>query len=286
MSGFIQQSLNGLTFSGLLFLLGSGFALTFGLMGIVNIAHGSAFLVGGYVGYSVMQSGGNFWLAAAAGALSMAAFGFVLERGLLRRVVGEEMPQFLLTMGVSFIAADVALVVWGGNPLSIEMPGKLAQSWHLGSITYPISRLFILAVACVLMFLLWIFLSKTRAGAIVRAGVDDREMVSALGINVGRVFTGIFVLGMLLAGLAGVFGGSLLALAPGGDFEILLYVFALVIIGGRGTLAGAVVGSLVVGMVSTYGQAYFPSLAYFSLFAPMVVILLWRPQGLFGRGVV
>lgn len=286
MQGFIEQTLNGLSFSGLLFLLGSGFAITFGLMRIVNIAHGSAFLVGGYVGYSTIQATGSFWLAVFAAAFAMGAAGFVLERGLLRWIMGQEMSQFLLTMGVLFIAADFALVTWGGNPLSITMPGVLSQSFTVGSLTYPNSRMFILGVAAVIALLLWLLLTRTRAGAIVRAGVDDREMVAALGINVGRVFTAVFVLGMFLAGLAGVFGGSLLALAPGGDTEILIYVFALVIIGGPGTLEGALAGSLVVGLVSTYGQAYFPSLAYFSLFAPMVVILILRPQGLFGRGAV
>jgi branched-chain amino acid transport system permease protein len=284
MLNFVQQTLNGLTFAGLLFLLGSGFALTFGLMRIVNVAYGSAFLVGGYVGYSTISATGSFWLAALAGASAMGAAGFLLERGLLRRVVGDEMSQFLLTMGVSFIAADFALVTWGGNPVGIELPGVLARSSHFGSITYPNNRLFILFVAAMIAIGLWMLLSRTRAGAIVRAGVDDREMVSTLGINVSLVFSAVFTLGMCLAGLAGVLGGNLLGLAPGVDSEILIYMFALVIIGGRGTLAGAIAGSLVVGLVITYGNAYFPSLAYFSLFAPMVAILLLRPQGLFGRG--
>jgi branched-chain amino acid transport system permease protein len=286
MQNFIQQTLNGLSFSGLLFLLGSGFALTFGLLRIVNITHGSAFLTGGYVGYSTLDKTGSFWLALLAACAAMGVAGLLLERILLRRVEDDEMAQFLLTMGVAFIAADFALVVWGGTPLSIQMPGILGDSWHIGSLVYPNNRLFILGVAVAVGIGLWLFLAKTRTGAIIRAGVDNREMVGALGINVGRLFTLVFVLGMVLAGLAGVLGGSLLSLAPGGDWEILIYVFAIVIIGGRGTLEGAIAGSLVVGMISTYGQAYFSSFAYFSVFAPMVVVLLWRPQGLFGRGEV
>jgi branched-chain amino acid transport system permease protein len=280
---FLEQTLNGLSFAGLLFLLGSGFALTFGLLRITNIAHGSAFLLGGYVGYSTLNASGSFWLALATGAASMAAAGYLLERGLLRRLAGDETRQLLLTMGVAFIAADFALVTWGGAPLSIALPGVLNSSSKLGSITYPNSRLFVLGVAIAIGVLLWLLLTRTRLGAVIRAGVDNREMVAALGIDIGRVFTLVFVLGMFLAGTAGVLGGSLLALAPGGDYEILIYVFAIVVIGGRGTLAGALAGSLVVGLVSTYGQAYFPSFAYFSLFAPMVAILLWRPQGLFGQ---
>lgn len=281
---FVQQTLNGLSFSGLLFLLGSGFALTFGLLRIVNIAHGTTFLVGGYVGYSTINATGSFWLGLLTGAVSMAAAGLILERGLLRWVVDQEMEQFLLTMGVAFIGADFALVVWGGVPYSVTMPGFLADSFHLGSLIYPWGRLFIITVAAVIAVLLWMFLSRTKTGAIIRAGVDDREMVSALGINVGAVFTLVFTLGMMLAGLAGVLGATVLSLTPGLDWDILIYVFAVVVIGGRGTLEGAIAGSLVVGMVSTYGQAYFPSFAYFSLFGPMVLILLWRPQGLFGRG--
>jgi branched-chain amino acid transport system permease protein len=283
---FIEQTLNGLSFSGLLFLLGSGFALTFGLLRIVNITHGSAFLTGGYVGYSTLEETGSFWLAILAACVTMGAVGFLLERVLLRRVVDQEMSQFLLTMGIAFMSADLSLVLWGGTPLSIQMPGLLGESLNVGTLVYPNNRLFILAVAVVVGIGLWLFLARTRTGAIIRAGVDNREMVGALGINVGRLFTLVFVLGMVLAGLAGVLGGSLLSLAPGGDWEILIYVFAIVIIGGRGTLEGAIAGSLVVGMVSTYGQAYFPSFAYFSVFAPMVVVLLWRPQGLFGRGEV
>lgn len=283
---FLQQTMNGLSFAALLFLLGSGFALTFGLLRIVNIMHGSAFLVGGYVGYSTLQSTGSFWVALLAGAASMGAAGLVIERGLLRWIVGDETSQFLLTMGIAFIAADFGLVTWGGTPQSIEPPRFLAGSFHLGSITYPWIRVFVFGVALAIGVLLWLFLARTRTGAIIRAGVDNREMVSALGINVGRVFTLVFVLGMLLAGLAGVLGGTVLPLTPGADWDILIYVFAIVVIGGRGTLEGAIAGSLVVGLVGTYGQAYFPSMAYFSLFGPMVVILLWRPQGLFGRGVV
>jgi len=283
---FLQQTLNGLSFSGLLFLLGSGFALTFGLLRIVNIAHGAAFLIGGYVGYSTIGATGSFWLGLLAGTASMGAAGLVLERGLLSWIVDQEMEQFLLTIGVAFIAADFGLVVWGGSPLSVTMPGFLGHSFHLGALTYPWGSLFIFVVAAVVGVVLRVVLVRTKTGAIIRAGVDDREMVSALGINVSAVFTLVFSVGMALAGLAGVLGSTVLSLTPGLDSNILIYVFAIVIIGGRGTLEGPIVGSLVVGMITTYGNAYFSSLAYFSLFVPMVLVLLLRPQGLFGRGTV
>jgi branched-chain amino acid transport system permease protein len=279
---FIQQTLNGITYAGLLFLLGSGFTLIFGLMRIVNLAHGGTYLVGGYAGYTVMRVTQNFVLALAAGALAMGVMGLVIERGLLRGLRGQPIPELLLTMGVAFILGDLALAIWGGDPLSIRMPGGLDRSTRLGAITYPNGRFFILAVAIAIALLLAFLLSRTRVGAMIRAGVDDREMASALGIDVNRLFTVVFILGAALAGLAGVLGASLLTLYPGADSEILTFALVVVILGGLGSLKGALAGSLVVGLLDTYSKAYFPEFAYFSLFAPMVVILLWRPQGLFG----
>ena len=283
MQGFIEQTLNGVTYAGLLFLVGSGFTLIFGLMRIVNLAHGGTYLVGGYLGYSTLLVTGSLWLALGAGALGMAVFGILLERGLLRRLRGYPMAELLLTMGVAFILGDLALAVWGGDPRAIRMPGALDQSSELGPLVYPNSRLFILGVAVLVALLLYYLMGRTRIGAIIRAGVDDREMVSAMGININRVFTGVFILGAILAGLAGVLGGSFLTLAPGSDSDILTFAIVVVIVGGLGSLPGAVVGSLVVGLIDNYAKAYFPDVAYFSLFAPMVLILLMRPQGLLGR---
>lgn len=283
MQGFLEQTLNGLTFAGLLFLLGSGFSLIFGLMRIVNLAHGGTYLAGGYVGYTVIQATHNFLLGLAAGAVAMAVLGVLLERGLLVHVRGLPMAELLLTLGVAYVIGDMSLATWGGDPLAIRLPGVLNASSRLGPFVYPNNRLFILGVAAVIAVLLYGLMRRTRLGAIIRAGVDDREMVSALGINIARVFTAVFVLGAFLAGLAGVLGGSLLSLYPGGDSEILTFALVVVVVGGLGTLEGAMVGSLIVGLLVNYGNAYFPELAYFSLFAPMVVILLVRPQGLFGR---
>jgi branched-chain amino acid transport system permease protein len=283
MQGFIEQTLNGVTYAGLLFLVGSGFTLIFGLMRIVNLAHGGTYLLGGYVGYSTLLATGSLWLALGAGGISMAAFGILLERGLLRRLRGYPMAELLLTMGVAFILGDVALAILGGDPRAIRMPGVLDQSSNLGPLVYPNSRLFILGVAIVMALLLYYLMGRTRVGAIIRAGVDDREMVSAMGININRVFTGVFILGAFLAGVAGVLGGSFLTLAPGADSDILTFAIVVVIVGGLGSLPGAIVGSLVVGLIDNYAKAYFPDVAYFSLFAPMVLILLVRPQGLLGR---
>jgi branched-chain amino acid transport system permease protein len=283
MRGFMEQTLNGLTFAGLLFMVGSGFTLIFGLMRIVNLAHGAIYLVGGYVSYSAILATHNLGLGLLAGAVSMAVLGAVLERALLARLRGLPLAELLLTLGIAFVMGDSSLSIWGGDPISIRMPSWFRGSVNIGSITYPVLRLFILGVAILIAAVLFFILNRTRVGAIIRAGVDDREMVSALGINIKRVFTAMFVLGSLLAGLAGTLGGSLLNLYPGADSEILTFALVVVIIGGLGTLQGAIAGSLLVGLIDSYGKAYFPELAYFSLFAPMAIILLWRPQGLFGR---
>jgi branched-chain amino acid transport system permease protein len=251
-------------------------------MRIVNLAHGGTYLLGGYVGYQTLVETGSLWLALLAGAVSMAIFGILLERVLLQRLRGSPMAELLLTMGVAFILGDVALAIWGGDPKAINMPGALNQSSNLGPLIYPNSRLFILGAAILVAILLYVLMNHTKVGAIIRAGVDDREMVSALGINIKLVFTGVFLLGALLAGFAGVLGGSFLTLAPGSDSDILTFAIVVVIVGGLGSLPGAVIGSLVVGLIDNYAKAYFPDIAYFSLFAPMVLILVIRPQGLLG----
>ncbi|HET7263638.1 MAG TPA: ABC transporter permease [bacterium] len=282
MHGLLIQTLNGVTFAGLLFLLASGFTLVFGLMRIVNMAHGSTYLAGGYVGYSVLAVTHSFVAALVVGSLAMAMFGVVLERGLLIRIRGLVMSELLLTMGVAFIVGDLSLAVWGGNPLVIHLPAAFRNPVHVATLTYPANRLLLLGVAIVVAALLYYLLNRTRVGAMIRAGVDNREMTAALGININAVFTLVFTLGALLAGLAGVLGGNLLTLYPGGDSDILTLAVVVIIVGGIGTFWGAAAGSLIVGLLTTYGNAYFPEMAYFSLFLPMIVVLLWRPQGLFG----
>ena len=283
---FVLLSLNGISFGALLFLLSSGFTLIFGLMRIVNLAHGSFYLLGGYVGLTLMQSGQSFWVAMIGGALAIAVLGFVVERGLLRRVRGRTMPEVLLTVGLSLIFADLALAQWGGDPILLDRPAQFAGTVELSGVTYPEFRLLVLVLGILLAALMWILQSRTRIGAIIRAGVDDREMVSALGINVNAVFTGVFVFGALLAGMTGVIGGVFLSLYPGADGEILNFALVVVILGGLGDLRGAIVGSLLVGLIDSFGRSLTPSLSYFLLFAPMALILIFRPRGLFGRATV
>jgi branched-chain amino acid transport system permease protein len=280
---FWLQLLNGLTFAALLFLVSSGFTLIFGLMRIVNLAQGSLYLLGGYVGLSTIRATGSFWLALPAAAVAMGVLGLVVERGLLRAVRGRPMSEILLTVGLSFIAADVALAVWGGDPVTLDVPGGLTARTGLLGVTYPVYRLFVIALGIAIAAGLWLLLERTRIGAMVRAGVDDREMAEALGIDVKAVFTAVFGLGAVLAGVAGVVGGAYLSLAPGIDTQILTYALVVVVVGGLGSLRGAILGALLVGLVYVFGQALVPNLAYFVLFAPMALVLIIRPQGLFGR---
>lgn len=285
MKEFIAQTLNGLTLAGIIFLVSSGFTLVFGVMRVTNLSHGATYLVGGYVGYSTIGVTHNFFYGLAAGALSMGVFGLLLERTLIAHLRRSEMSELLATLGLVFVMDDLALAVFGGNPLSISLPGILGKSSQLpfDHIVYPNGRFFILGVAIVVGLALFFMLRRTRVGAIIRAGVDDRDMVSALGINVRRVFTAVFALGALLAGFAGVLGATVLGLYTGGDTDILLFCMAVVIVGGLGSYEGAILGSLLIGLIDNYGTAYFPAVSYSILFIPVVLVLLVRPQGLLGR---
>ncbi len=280
---FLQQGLNGISFGLLLFLLASGLTLIFGLMRVANIAHGSYYLLGAYVGLSVMRWTHAFPLAVLAGGITVAAVGILMQRWFLARFHQQTLAQVLLTMGFAFIFSDQALLLWGGDPQSVPIPRALAGTLVVGPIYFPIYRLFVIAVGVCVYAALWLLLEKTRVGARVRAAVDDAEMAGGCGIDVWRVFTGVFALGAFLAAAAGVIGGAFLSVYPGADFDVLPLAFVVVIVGGLGSLRGALAGSLLVGLLDNFGKALFPELSYFTLFAPMALILAIRPTGLFGR---
>ena len=283
MEFWVNQTFNGISYAALLFLLGGGLTLIFGVMKIVNIAHGSFYLVGGYLGVALVAATGNFYLALLGSALAVAAGGVVLERVFLRAVEGDDLRQMLLTMGIALFFQDACLLVWGGDPFSLRGPAYFAQSVKLGGFTFPILRLFMIAAAGVLFVVLWWFQEKTRAGAMVRAAIDNAEMTEALGINVPILKMAVFGLGAFLAGVAGVVGSAFMGIYPGLDFEILPYAFVVVIVGGMGSLSGAFVAALVLGLLDNFGKALFPEISYFTLFAPMAIVLAFRPTGLFGR---
>ena len=283
MSAAQFQLLNGLTFAALLFLVASGFTLIFGLMRIVNLAHGALYLMGGYVAFAVAGKTGSFLAGLLAAAAAIAVLGLLVDRFLLGFVKGFELRQVLLTLGVALALDDLALVIWGGDTFSVPIPPWLQGPMQLGDFFYPRYRLFVLAVGVIVFMLLWLLIHRTRLGALIRAGVDDAETVEAMGVDIRRVFAGTFMIGAALAGLGGALGGAFLSLYPTADSEILVFSLAVVIIGGRGSLAGAALGSLLVAMLANFGQVWFPELAYFVIFGPMALLLAFRPLGLFGR---
>lgn len=284
----IEQALlilNGLTYAGLLFVLGSGLTLAFGLMRVVNLAHGAFYLLGGYIGLSVHNASGNWFLALLAAGLSIALLGILVERILLERVRGQPLPETLLTVALSIIIADLCLAIWGGFAKWITVPAVLSKPVSMFGFIYPGFRLYILLLAVVIGVLLWLLLSKTKVGAAVRAGVDDRETVAALGINIYSTFTVVFALAAFLAGIAGVIGAGFLSIQPGADTQILILSLVVIILGGLGSLAGTAIAAVLTGLLMSYSQTYFPQVSLFLVFGPMALVLAFRPQGLFGRWI-
>ncbi|WP_397473107.1 branched-chain amino acid ABC transporter permease [Pusillimonas sp.] len=279
----IIQIANALSLSALLFVVASGFTLIFGLLRVVNLAHGSLYLLGGYIGMTAGRWSGSFFIGALVALVAIAVLGLLLDRVLLERIKNQDLKQVLLTLGVALIINDVCLVIWGGDALTVRVPQALRGAANFEGVFYPKYRIFVIAAGLATFAFLWVLYNRTRLGALIRAGVDDKEMVQAIGIKISRLFVLTFMLGSALAGLGGVLGGAFLTLYPGGDAEILVYSLAIVIIGGRGSLGGAAIGSLLVGFLATFGQVWFPELAYFIIFGPMALLLAFRPYGLFGR---
>jgi branched-chain amino acid transport system permease protein len=280
---WIIQIFNGVSYGALLFLVGSGLSLIFGVMRIVNLAHGSYFILGGYIAISVIATTGSWVLSVPVAALAVAILGLLMERVFLRPLGFDPLRQVLLTVGFSFIFQQAALDIWGGNNMDIAPPAVLKNSILVGGVYLPAYRIFMIALAAAIGLVLWLFLEKTRIGAAVRATVDDAQMARGIGIDTNRISMFIFALGASLAAIGGVIGGAFLGIYPGLDFEVLPVAFAVVIIGGMGSLGGAAIGALLVGIADDFGRALFPELAYFSLYAPMVVMLAVKPTGLFGR---
>jgi branched-chain amino acid transport system permease protein len=283
MSLWLLLATNSITLGGLLFLLSAGFSLIFGLMRIPNLMHGSFFMLGAYLGTTFLARGLNFWAAALLSAAAMVVLGGLIERFLLRRLAGQELAQVLLTLGLSFIIADLCLMIWTGDPIQPPTPPDLRGAVNALGVFFPIYRLAIVAIAVVIAVALWIMIDWTRLGAMIRAGVDDAPIARVVGIKVSQLFTLIFCLGAGLAAFGGVVGAPYLSVYPGLDAEMLPLALIVVILGGTGSLLGALVGSFLIGFLYNFGQAMFPDLAYVILFLPMLLVLVLRPQGLFGR---
>jgi branched-chain amino acid transport system permease protein len=277
------QTLNSLALGGLLFLLSSGFALIFGLMRVANLTHGALFMIGAYVAATTVRAGHNLFVAALAAVVCVGVLGGIVERVILRRLGTNVQAQVLATLGLSFIAADGCLMIWGGDPMPVQTPAMLEAPLRLFGLVFPMYRLVVLAIAIVVAIALYVLIERTRLGAMIRAAVDDMPMARAVGIPASRLFTTVFCLGAALAGLGGTLGGPIFNAYPGLDAEMLPLALIVVILGGIGSLWGTFVASFIVGFIYTFGIFLIPDLAYIILFLPMVVVLAFRPQGLFGR---
>ncbi len=338
---WIIQAFNGISYGALLFLLGSGLSLIFGVMRIVNLSHGAYFLWGGYIALSVIAFTGSWALSMPIAALAVAVIGLIMERLFLRSegfafvrtgaialglgtltnlalirwahigngwgetaaviaiatviwyfvfrripivpIDADVQRQVLLTVGFAFLFQQAALDIWGGDNMDIKPAEVLDTSVIIGGLYFPAYRIFMIVTAVLIGIGLWLIMEKTRMGAAVRATVDDAQMARGVGIDTNRISMFIFALGAFLAALGGVIGGAFLGVYPGLDFEILPLAFAVVIIGGMGSLGGAAIGALAVGLADNFGKALFPEISYFTLYAPMVLILAVKPTGLFGR---
>ena len=283
MTFWLIQTFNGLSFAMLLFLLAAGLSLIFGLMGIINLAHGSFYLLGAYVGLTIIHRTGSFLLAVVGAIVVVAVVGCIMHRFFLSRFYKNPLGQVLVTFGFLFIIADVAQWIWGGTPQALPKPSMFEESYRFGAVVIPSYRVLVIGVGLLIAITLWLFQERTTLGAIIRAAVDDEEMTRGLGINVPFLFSGTFAFGAALAALGGVMGGPFVGVYPGVDFEILLYALVVVIIGGLGSLKGAFVGSLIVGLLDNFGKALFPEFSLFTIFAPMAIILAVKPTGLFGK---
>ncbi|MGR3501153.1 branched-chain amino acid ABC transporter permease [Pseudaestuariivita sp.] len=296
---FLNALFNGITLGGLYFLVASGFTLIFGLMRNVNLAHGSLYLMGGYIGYFVADWTGLWLLAFPVAFVVVAIVGVLMQIFVFRRMEGEDLRQTLVTIGISIVLADLMLWSFGGDFYNITPPEWLSGPLETGLVTservrrsgevvtsylkYPMVRIVIFAASVVIGIAMWLLLNKTRVGMLIRAGVDDRDMLSATGARIQLVFVGVFAFGAGLAGLAGVVGGTFQSVAPGEDTRFLLASLVVVIVGGMGSIPGAALGALLIGLAEQFGSVYFPTYAVVLTFLIMVVVLAFRPQGLLGR---
>jgi branched-chain amino acid transport system permease protein len=292
---FVSAVLNGVTLAGLYFLVASGFTLVFGLMRNVNLAHGSLYLLGAYVGYDVAAWSDNWFLGVVAGAVALGIVGAMLQVLVFQRLTGDELRQTLVTIGISIVAADLMLAIWGGKTYQFSLPASLdgavatpivtaiKANGQVVTLRYPLYRLVVLLTSLVIGVGLWLALNRTKFGAMIRAGVDDRAMLSTVGVNVRLLFVGVFAIGGFLAGLSGVIGGSALSVAPGEDVRYLLASLVVVIVGGMGSIVGAAIGALLVGLAEQLGLVYLPTYGVVLTFVIMVVTLALRPQGIMGN---
>ncbi len=282
----VLNLLNGISFGAVLFLLASGLSLILGVMGILNLAHGAIYMIGAYVGWSVaVQYELNYGLAVLAGGIAAGLIGLTIERVFLRHLHGQPLEQVLLTVGLVYVLTNISMWVWGARGKPPFIAPFLSGSFDIVGWSYPIARIAIIAVGLIMAIGLWWLQDRTRVGAIVRAGMDDKEMTGGLGINLKWFITAVFMLGTFMAGFAGVIGAQLLGVSQALGWDVLLLAFAVIVIGGMGSIQGALLGAMLIGLIDAFGKALFPDLALFTIYLVMIIILLIRPSGLMGKRI-
>ncbi len=280
----VGNILNGLALGMILFMLTGGLSITMGLMGIVNLSHGALYMFGGYVGWTVANTlGANYGLAVLAGGLAAGLIGLAMQRGLLDFMYKLTNEQVVATIGVLYILQNLTLLIWHNQNLSPFTAPLFSGTVPLFRFTYPVSRISIIGIGIAIFFVLWWVLEKTRLGAIIRAGMDDKELTEALGINTRRITYMVFSFGAFMAGIAAVIGVQMLSMYVGMVWDILLLALIVLVVGGVGSIKGALVGALLVGIVDSFGRILFPSLSMSLIYITMIVVLMVRPLGLVPR---
>jgi branched-chain amino acid transport system permease protein len=291
---FLNAVLSGITLGALYFLVASGFTLIFGLMRNVNLAHGSLYLLGGYLGYEVANASNSWLLAFPVVFVIVGAFGLLLQHQVFRRMEGQELRQTLVTIGISIVVADILLWIWGGQsyqvllpewlsgPVTLPIISSVRTNGELVYLSYPQVRIVILIAAIVVGVAMWLVLNRSKLGMLIRAGVDDRDMLAASGVRIQSVFLAVFAFGAGLAGISGIIGGTFQSLTPGEDTRIMLASLVVVIVGGMGSIPGAALGALIIGLAEQIGLVYAPTYSVVFTFLIMALVLAFRPQGLLG----
>lgn len=281
---YLSTFLNGLTIAGYLFLMALGLNLSFGLMNIVNMSHGTMYLAGGFIGWTVLSKTGSWFFGLLMAGAAMGVFAFLEDLFFLRRARGNMTMETLITLSISIIGADLIVGIFSGRTRQVKIPKLLQGAFPVGDFYFPRYNLFIILFAIFFGLLFWYVLKRTKIGMIIRAGVDDQEIVSTLGIDIKLLFSAIFTLSGILAGIAGMIGGTFQNLVSGQDSSVMVYTLLIVIIGGMGSFEGAIFGSLIIGMAFTFGSLLAPQFSQFFLFAPVAIVLVSSPRGIFGKG--
>jgi len=275
--------LNGVSFGMILFLFAMGLSITLGVMGVLNLTHGALFMLGGFIGVTVVRAGGSFWLAALAGGVVAGLIGLIIEGVFLRRLYKQLDEQVVLTLGLVYIIGNLVLWIYGGRIYSVPPPAFLIHTVVVGDFRFPLYRLTLIGIGIVAFVILWWLIEKTRFGAIIRAGMDDRKMTTGLGLNYGFTASAVFTVGAFAGGMAGLLATPVIGVVFTMSLDILLYALIVVVVGGSGSIQGTLLGALIIGVMDAFGKAYLQDFATFTMYIVLIIMLLIKPTGILGR---